>query len=401
MRSWQYVPAAARARRQRRVRSRGTHAGGVRYLLSRAKDGELRAFRNACRHHHPSVAKGSGTASQFVCPYHGWTYGLDGRLTKATGIGGIEGFKAKEHGLEKLPFAQAGDGATEARPAEPPRAAACRSTTGWACGPSPVGAPRGARPLREAPDSADADVAQPPLRHVASRSYSVESNWKVFVDNYLDGGLHVPVAHKGLADNLDFGSYTTQAAGPHAVVQSVGGRAERVGGTASYTYIWPNLMLNRYGGGDGAPRWLDANLVVPDLKEPHRRCVVYFDWFVEDWAADDTKYVDESLAASEVVQQEDMALCADVQLSLEADDGQRGRFAPKYEHGMHAFHRLVYETAAGRRRRVSRSAMDRCVHLIRVLDVRYTCACVCSGSGVACIIGRERPKYAGRCSARR
>ena len=94
-------------------------------------------------------------------------------------------------------------------------------------------------------------------------------------------------------------------------------------------------------------RWLDANLVVPDLKEPHRRCVVYFDWFVEDWAADDTKYVDESLAASEVVQQEDMALCADVQLSLEADEGQRGRFAPKYEHGMHAFHRLVYETLQG------------------------------------------------------
>ena len=54
-----------------------------------------------------------------------------------------------------------------------------------------------------------------------------------------------------------------------------------------------------------------------------------------------------SLAASEVVQQEDMALCADVQLSLEADEGQRGRFAPKYEHGMHAFHRLVYETLQG------------------------------------------------------
>ena len=68
---------------------------------------------------------------------------------------------------------------------------------------------------------------------------------------------------------------------------------------------------------------------------------------MEDWAADDTKYVDESLAASEVVQQEDMALCADVQLSLEADEGQRGRFAPKYEHGMHAFHRLVYATLQG------------------------------------------------------
>ena len=345
MRSWQYVPAAARAAANGAFEC-GTHAGGVRYLLSRAKDGELRAFRNACRHHHHSVAKGSGTASQFVCPYHGWTYGLDGRLTKATGIGGIEGFKAKEHGLEKLPFAQAGVGSF-AWLGRLPTGEQPPPIDDWLGEPSASALRAALSPLREAPDSANADVAQPPLRHVASRSYSVESNWKVFVDNYLDGGLHVPVAHKGLADNLDFGSYTTQAAGPHAVVQSVGGRAERVGGTASYTYIWPNLMLNRYGGGDGAPRWLDANLVVPDLKEPHRRCVVYFDWFVEDWAADDTKYVDESLAASEVVQQEDMALCADVQLSLEADEGQRGRFAPKYEHGMHAFHRLVYETLQG------------------------------------------------------
>ena len=96
-------------------------------------------------------------------------------------------------------------------------------------------------------------------------------------------------------------------------------------------------MLNRYGGGDGAPRWLDANLVVPDL-ENLRRCVV-LDWFVEDWAADDTNMW-RSRSPPPGGAAEDMALCADVQLSLEADEGQRGRFAPKYEHGT-AFHRLV------------------------------------------------------------
>merc|ERR1719453_894108 len=102
-------------------------------------------------------------------------------------------------------------------------------------------------------------------------------------------------------------------------------------------------MINRYGGGDGTPRWLDINLVIPDVAEPHRRCVVHFDWWVEGKAAADEAYVAQALAASELVQQEDMDLCADIQLSLEADDGQRGRFAPMHELAMHAFHQKVYK----------------------------------------------------------
>ena len=56
------------------------NASGVSILAVRGKDGEVRAFKNACRHRGTEVAQGSGCAKAFVCPYHGWAYGLDGQL---------------------------------------------------------------------------------------------------------------------------------------------------------------------------------------------------------------------------------------------------------------------------------------------------------------------------------
>ena len=55
-------------------------AAGVPLLAVRGADGKVRAFRNACRHRGTQLASGSGCAKSFVCPYHAWTYALDGAL---------------------------------------------------------------------------------------------------------------------------------------------------------------------------------------------------------------------------------------------------------------------------------------------------------------------------------
>ena len=55
-------------------------AAGVPLVVVRATDGEVRAFRNACRHRGLQVATGSGCARAFTCRYHGWTYNLEGKL---------------------------------------------------------------------------------------------------------------------------------------------------------------------------------------------------------------------------------------------------------------------------------------------------------------------------------
>ena len=74
-------------------------AAGVPLLAVRGADGKVRAFRNACRHRGTQVAKGSGCAKAFVCPYHAWTYTLDGKLRHVPHEEGFPGLDKSTHGL--------------------------------------------------------------------------------------------------------------------------------------------------------------------------------------------------------------------------------------------------------------------------------------------------------------
>jgi len=74
-------------------------AAGVPLLAVRGGDGRVRAFRNACRHRGMQVASGAGCAKSFVCPYHAWTYELDGALRHIPHEKGFPGLDKKDHGL--------------------------------------------------------------------------------------------------------------------------------------------------------------------------------------------------------------------------------------------------------------------------------------------------------------
>jgi phenylpropionate dioxygenase-like ring-hydroxylating dioxygenase large terminal subunit len=74
-------------------------AAGTPLLVARGKDGRIRAFINSCRHRGMPVASGSGCKRAFVCPYHAWTYALDGTLTRIAGSDGFPGVDPGEHGL--------------------------------------------------------------------------------------------------------------------------------------------------------------------------------------------------------------------------------------------------------------------------------------------------------------
>lgn len=78
------------------------NAAGVPVLVVRGQDGRVRAFKNACRHRGAEVASGNGCAKSFVCPYHGWTYGLEGRLRHIPHDQGFPGLDKNEHGLAEL-----------------------------------------------------------------------------------------------------------------------------------------------------------------------------------------------------------------------------------------------------------------------------------------------------------
>lgn len=320
-RSWQPLALA-----ERLVRPGDFEAGrlGREPLVAvRGGDGALRVLRNVCLHHAAEVASGSGHARRLVCPYHGWSYELDGRLAATPRCEGMEALAPGEASLAAVPARRLG-----------PLVLAVAG-----------GAPLRADPVDGALERRLAEAGLDGLRFVRRRTYELRCNWKVFVDNYLDGGYHVAPLHRDLGAQLDAASYRTQICGD-AAVQSVGAAAtpapsadlpERVRGGALYVWVHPNLMLNRYGP------FLDTNHVVPVAAD---RCRVVFDWFVEPDAPElagpeGETFLERCLAASDAVQREDEAVCESVQRGLASSGYDRGRYAPRLEHAAWHFHRLL------------------------------------------------------------
>ncbi len=77
-------------------------AAGTPILVTRDDENNINAFINACRHRGMQVASGSGCKKSFVCPYHGWTYGLKGENRHIPGADGFPGIDPREHGLKQV-----------------------------------------------------------------------------------------------------------------------------------------------------------------------------------------------------------------------------------------------------------------------------------------------------------
>lgn len=105
-RSWVYAGAAARLGRPGSYFT--GNLMGEPFVVLRDESMTLRAYYNVCRHHGTRVVDGEGCKQQLVCPYHGWTYSLDGRLRKATRLKNIRNFKASEIGLVPIDVAEVG-----------------------------------------------------------------------------------------------------------------------------------------------------------------------------------------------------------------------------------------------------------------------------------------------------
>ncbi|MBR58054.1 MAG: hypothetical protein CMH54_08525 [Myxococcales bacterium] len=277
------------------------------WLLVRDEEGGLRAFSNVCRHNGTPVAEGRGKAEQFVCPYHGWRYHLDGRLSKAPRLGGIKDFNREEFGLRPLQVQQFGP--------------LILLNISGDCSPLDLSV------LTTQLDASGWDK----LKRVERRSYHLKCNWKVFIDNYLDGGYHVPSLHQDLAADLDLQSYRTELFERYSI-QTVGattGSSARIG-DAIYAWVYPNLMINRYGP------MMDVNVVVPTGAET---CRVDFDWYFEPGS--DASFIAESIVASEQVQDEDIAVCNALQEGMRSMHFRPGPYAPRVEQGKHHFHGLI------------------------------------------------------------
>lgn len=295
----------------------------------RGNDGELRAFYNVCRHHAAAVVnEPCGHAQILHCPYHGWNYGLDGSLKGMPEFEGVKGFERSAHGLV------------------PVKVATWEKFVLVNLDPhaEPVEQFLGRIVQRLAP----LEVAK--LHYVASKSYDIACNWKVFVDNYLDGGYHVPHLHKGLNSVLDYKQYTIenedryclQSSPMVASSEDAATGATRKGDRAWYFWQYPNFMINCYAG------YMDTNLVIP-VDVDH--CRVIFDFYFADVStAEARKYNAQSIAVGDRVQDEDLGICEAVQRGLKSRAYGAGRLSVRREAGEHLFHRLLAADLKGQSR---------------------------------------------------
>lgn len=235
-------------------------------------EGKTNGFYNVCRHHAAQIVDEGvgniGPSKRFRCPYHGWQYNTDGRLALASQMKGCLDFKAKDNGLHPILVDVVGPWIF------------IRLNTK-----SSTGTLLGDQPDMETFFKLLEETNYSNLVHVAHKAYKIDCNYKVYIDNYLDGGYHVPVAHPGLASSLDMSAYRREGfdnffvqrcGAAQAKNSSSGGNSESTHGEvgnahikeqqrvtagdhdALYLYQYPNLCVNRYG------KWMDTNVVLPD-----------------------------------------------------------------------------------------------------------------------------------------
>ena len=138
--------------------------------------------------------------------------------------------------------------------------------------------------------------------------------------------------HPSLFKEIDYPNYRTETRPNYSIQHAPLKRPQRIrgDGEAAYFWIFPNLMLNVY------PNNFSTNLIVPI---DHEKTLTIFEWYFRD-PESAKKEIDETIAFSDEIQLEDIAICEAVQRGLRSSTYDTGRYSPARENGVHHFHGL-------------------------------------------------------------
>jgi choline monooxygenase len=327
-RSWQYAGHAGLAAEPADWFT--CFAGTIPVVVTRDQTGRLNAFVNVCRHRGHIVAEGAGHRETLQCPYHAWTYGLDGTLRKAPRSEREPDFDPDSFSL--LPV----------------------QVDSW--GPLVF-----VNPDPDAPPLEDA--LGPLLGHVAAsglelerlrfrerREWEIAANWKVAIENYLEC-YHCPTAHPGFSKVIDVdpdayvlrweGLVSSQFGTPRPRALAGDGKAPYDPSgeikEAQYHLLWPNTTINVEAG----PGNLSVDVTRPD--GPGRSVGLTDYLFYEDVSDEAARDV---MDFATQVGIEDSALVESVQRGLDSGMVTHGRLLLSSEHLIQHFQRLVVEALA-------------------------------------------------------
>ncbi len=304
---WQIIAPAALVENPGDLITR--EIGGVPIIVLRDNAGALQGYFNICPHRAgPLATCDQRGLKRLRCGYHGWAYDFDGRLKTAPEMQGADDFDPSQVRLSPIDVV-------------------ARNGVIWA-------RTRQGTPLEDLLSGIEPEslTQLDSLTHHHHAVYDVQANWKVYVDNYLEG-YHLPFVHPGLTQVVNYPDYKTELGSWWSLQRSpIDQDSGAYGaGEALYYFIYPNTMLNIL------PGRLQTNRVVP---VGLRHCRVEFDFFYD---ADNLFRFEDDLKFSDLVQEEDRQICEHVQKGLASGAYQPGRLSPTREAGVWHFQNLLRE----------------------------------------------------------
>ena len=294
----------------------------------RDKSGQLRAFYNVCKHRAHELLRGEGRTAVILCPYHAWSYNLEGRLVRAPHSEALEQFDQGSICLDAVQVEEF-------------------------CGFVYVNLSGDGPSLQEQSGGLHAEIMQwaPDVENLtfAHRlTYDIKSNWKNVVDNFLEC-YHCPVAHKDFCSLVDMDTYRVTTHGIYSSHMAEAGKTANAaysveGATVkdhAVWWLWPNTCLMRYPG--------RGNMIVMHIIPVSvDRTFETYDFFFEG-AEPNTAEREAIRYIDDVLQVEDITLVESVQRGMNTPAFSQGRIvhdpsgSGKSEHAVHHFHGLVLD----------------------------------------------------------
>ena len=304
---------------------------GMPIVAVRDNHGALRAFYNVCKHRAHHLLEGHGTTRSIVCPYHAWSYDLGGNLLAARHTSHLEDFDTSSICLDTVQIEEFGGFVYICLDLETPSLAE-------------VSGDLGVEIARWAPDVDDLTFAH-------RLSYTIKSNWKNVVDNFLEC-YHCHVAHKDFVSLVDMDTYSVTTHGIYSSHMAEAGKSENTAYDVSDAtvrdhavwWLWPNTCIMRYPG--------RGNMIILKII-PAGPELTYetYDFFLESAEPNEAEL--ESIRyLDEVLQVEDINLVESVQRGMGTPAFEQGRIVNDpsgsglSEHALHHFHGLVLDAYA-------------------------------------------------------
>ena len=308
-RTWQLVGPASRLAEPGSYLA--TEIAGLKVFVLRGRDGELRAFRNVCRHRGARLLEeGAGRCSGPIrCPYHNWAYDDHGRLIATPWYGEDAAFRKEDWPLHPVSLGE------------------WRGLLFVAVAPE--------RQLEAQLEGLAAELGEEPIESyhpLREERLVFEADWKIYTDNFVEG-YHLPGIHPGFFRAIDFERFETTA--HDGYVRMTAPPREGLFYRGKWLWMWPNWTLSLFEGGMNTSRINPLD---------HRRTELVYNFYFADPSNGDLAA--DIVARNLAVVREDFEICVETHKNYASGAYSPGPLSPRHEAGVRYFQDKVRESLA-------------------------------------------------------